>query len=162
MRCNKNAGKGRQNNKRCINLEIANLQKLRPIDTREIRKIARGVLKAEKRGVEIDVVFVDNKKIQEINKTFLNHNYATDVLSFPYQDDGATLAGEVIVSVEMAAQVARERGCAVEDEIALYLVHGLLHLLGYGDKQKKAAAMMRQREGELLVELGYDKFNATP
>ncbi len=155
MRCDKNAGKGRETTKRCIKLEIANLQKLRPIDTREIRKIARGVLKAEKRGVEIDVVFVDNKKIQEINKTFLNHNYATDVLSFPYQDDGATLAGEVIVSVEMAAQVAQERGCAVEDEIALYLVHGLLHLLGYGDKQKKAAAMMRQREGELLEELGY-------
>ena len=155
MRCKKNPGIQREGNKRRVHLEIANQQKGRPIDTREIRKIAKGVLKEEKRAIEIGVVFVDNKKIQEINKTFLRHNYATDVLSFPYQDDATTLAGEVVVSVEMAVQVAQERGCSVEGEIALYLIHGLLHLLGHDDTQKTSAAMMRQREGELLEALGY-------
>ena len=55
----------------------------------------------------------------------------------------------------MAKKLAQKHDCAVEGEIALYLVHGLLHLFGYNDEQKSAAKKMHQREGELLSDLGF-------
>jgi probable rRNA maturation factor len=144
-------------------LEIINLQKYYPIDKNSIKKIVRNVLKFEKKDAELNVVFTDNKRIKEINKTFLGHNYATDVITFVYHEpslhkvflnEGA-ITGEIIISVEMAKKLAQKHDCIVEGEIALYLVHGLLHLFGYDDKQKKDAKKMHQREGELLSALGF-------
>jgi len=144
-------------------LEIINLQKYYPIDKNSIKKIVRNVLKFEKKDAELNVVFTDNKRIKEINKTFLGHNYATDVITFAYHEPPlhkvflheSTITGEIIISVEMAKKLAQKHDCAVEGEIALYLVHGLLHLFGYDDKQKKDAKKMHQREGELLPALGF-------
>jgi probable rRNA maturation factor len=140
-----------------VKLEIVDLQKLYPIDKNRIKKLIHSILKVEGRDAELSIVFIDNKRIKKINKRFLGHNYATDVLSFAYHEpsrkDGIT--GEVIVSVEMATKLAQKRGYSVEGEIALYLIHGLLHLLGYDDRQKRDAKKMHQREGELLAKLGY-------
>jgi len=146
-----------------MKLEIINLQKFYPIDKKRIRKIVRNVLKYEKQDAELNVVLTDNKRIKEINKTFLGHNYATDVITFAYHEpalhkvflDESTITGEIIISVEMAKKLAQKNDCIVEGEIALYLVHGLLHLFGYDDKQKKDAKKMHQREGELLSVLGF-------
>ncbi|HHT9139127.1 MAG TPA: rRNA maturation RNase YbeY [Candidatus Wunengus sp. YC60] len=154
-----------------MKLEIINLQKLYPVDKKKIRKIVRSVLKFEKQDAELNIVFTDNKRIKEINKTFLGHNYATDVITFAYREihqkkvkkpsekklslHGNTITGEIIISVEMAENLAQKHDCAVEGEIALYLVHGLLHLFGYDDKQRKDAKKMHQREGELLSDLGF-------
>ncbi|HHT9108245.1 MAG TPA: rRNA maturation RNase YbeY [Candidatus Wunengus sp. YC63] len=144
-------------------LEIINLQKHYPIDKNSIKKIVRNVLKSEKKDAELNVVFTDNKRIKEINKTFLGHDYATDVITFAYHEpflhkvflNEITITGEIIISVEMAKKLAQKHDCATEGEIALYLVHGLLHLFGYNDKQKKEAKKMHQREGELLSALGF-------
>lgn len=145
--------------KNFLKLEITDLQKFHPINKSKIKKLVAGVLKAEKEGenAELSVVFVDNKRMKEINRTFLRHNYATDVLSFPYQGHSLknNINGEIIISVEMAAKLAQKRGYSIEGEVALYLVHGLLHLLGYDDKQKGDAKKMHQREGELLSNFGY-------
>lgn len=142
-----------------MKLEISDVQKFYPVNKSKIKKLIKGILQVEKKNhdAELSVVFMDNKSIREINKTFLGHNYATDVLSFAYREPsrGDNVTGEIIVSVEMAAQLAQKRGYAVEGEIALYLVHGLLHLIGYNDKQKKDAKKMHQREGELLLDFGY-------
>ncbi|MBI2470553.1 MAG: rRNA maturation RNase YbeY [Planctomycetes bacterium] len=154
-----------------MKLEIINLQKFYPVDKKKIRKIVRSVLKLEKQDAELNVVFTDNKRIKEINKTFLGHNYATDVITFAYREirqkkvkkqaekkpslHENTITGEIIISVEMAEKLAQKHGCAVEGEIALYLVHGLLHLFGYDDKQRKEAKKMHLKEGELLSALGF-------
>ena len=146
-----------------MKLEIINLQKHYPVDKKRIRKIVRSVLKFEKKDAELNIVFTDNKRIKEINKTFLGHDYATDVITFAYDEPSlnkvflneSTITGEIIISVEMAKKLAQKHDCAVEGEIALYLVHGLLHLFGYNDKQRKEAKKMHQREGELLSDLGF-------
>lgn len=142
-----------------MKLEIVDLQKFYPIEKNKIKKLVRSVFKAEKKGrdAELNIVFIDNKRIKEINKTFLGHNYATDVLSFAYHEPSRknNITGEIVISVEMAAKFAQKRGFSVEGEIALYLVHGLLHLLGYDDRQKSDAKKMHQREGELLLNFGY-------
>ncbi len=140
-----------------MKLEITDLQKFYPINKNKIKKLVNNILKIEKRDAELSLVFVDNKRIKRINKTFLGHNYATDVLSFAYHESpmANSVAGEILVSVETAANCAQKHGSSVEGEIALYVTHGLLHLLGYDDKQKKDAKKMHQREGELLSKLGY-------
>lgn len=140
-----------------MKLEIIDLQKFQPIDKNKIKKIIKGILKAEKKDAELSIVFIDNKTIKQINRAFLGHNYATDVLSFTYDEPSFknNVKGEIVVSVEMASKLSRRYGYEVEGEIVLYLVHGLLHLLGYDDKRKKDAKKMHQRAGELLLSLGY-------
>lgn len=140
-------------------LEIINLQKFCRVNKNKIKELVKGVLKAEVADAEINVVLVDNKKIKEINNAFLGHNYATDVLSFAYEKEEKqknNVTGEIIISVEMAARLARRQERAVEGELALYLTHGLLHLLGYNDKKKADAKKMHQRERMLLTNFGYN------
>lgn len=141
-----------------MKLNIINLQKLHFIDKNRVKKLISSILKVEKKKAELNLVFTDNKKIKKINKTFLGHNFATDVISFAYNNASLenNISGEIIISVEMAVKVAQKLKCTIEGEIALYLVHGLLHLLGYNDKVKKDARKMHQREKELLSMYGYD------
>lgn len=148
-----------------VKLEIIDLQKFYPISKSWVKKLLKAILKMEEKDAELNIVFVDNKKIKEINKTYLGHNYATDVLSFAYDEPlhkkgksplpGDTVMGEMIISVEMATKIAEKHRYAVEGEIALYLIHGLLHLLGYDDKQKGEAKEMHRKEKELLLNFGY-------
>ena len=140
-------------------LEIINLQKFHRVNKKKIKELVKGVLKAEAADAEINVVLVDNKKIKEMNNAFLGHNYATDVLSFAYETEEKqenNVTGEIVISVEMAARLARRQERAVDGELALYLTHGLLHLLGYNDKKKADAKKMHQREQVLLTDLGYN------
>ncbi len=140
-------------------LEIINLQKFHRVNKNKIKELVQGVLKAEAADAEINVVLVDNKKIKEMNNAFLGHNYATDVLSFAYETEEKqenNVTGEIVISVEMAARLARRQERAVDGELALYLTHGLLHLLGYNDKKKADAKKMHQREQVLLTDLGYN------
>ena len=141
-----------------MKLNIINLQKLHFIDKNRVKKLISSILKVEKKNAELNLVFTDNKKIKKINKTFLGHNFATDVISFAYNNTSLenNISGEIIISVEMAVKLAQKLKCTIEGEIALYLVHGLLHLLGYNDKLKKDARKMHQREKELLSMYGYD------
>jgi hypothetical protein len=78
------------------------------------------------------------------------------VISFPLSSpDDPILAGELVVSAELAVLMAAEDGVEPRDELALYIVHGLLHLCGYDDSNESDAAEMRRREAEILAESGY-------
>ena len=137
-------------------IAIANPQELVEIDRRRMREIARAVLDGEGAAdAEISLAFVDSATIHALNKRYLNHDEPTDVLSFPLSEAGAKkLAGELVIGAEVAQAAARERGHDVQAELALYVIHGLLHLCGHDDKTPEAAAAMRQRERHYLAELG--------
>lgn len=125
-------------------------------------------------GVEqakVTVVLVDDQRIAELNKTYLDHSGPTDVLTFdladepspPEQGDAISdsaasgfvkLDGEIIVSAETAAREAQDRGISVDAEVALYAVHGALHLLGYEDGLADEASRMHELEDEILGEVG--------
>ena len=121
-----------------------------------MREIARAVLDGE--GIadyEIGLAFVDNATIHRLNKRFLDHDEPTDVLSFPLSDPSARkLTGELVIGVEVARSQAETRGHDVGAELALYAIHGLLHLCGHDDKTETAAARMRERERHYLTALG--------
>ena len=113
-----------------------------------MREIVRAVLREE--GVseaEISLAFVDNPAIHQLNKRYLGHDEPTDVLSFPMSDPGSKrLTGELVIGAELAKIEAESRGHDVQAELALYVIHGLLHLCGYDDKSSSDAEEMRERE----------------
>jgi len=137
-------------------VSIASPQELVPLDRGRLREIARAVLAGENIGdYEISLAFVDNTTIHRLNKQFLDHDEPTDVLSFPLSDRGAKkLAGELVIGVEVALEQVKSRGHDVQAELALYVIHGLLHLCGYDDKKALHAKEMRKRERHYLQEMG--------
>jgi probable rRNA maturation factor len=139
-----------------LKVKIASPQEVVPIDRARVRLIARTVLEGEgMSSAEISLAFVDNPTIHQLNRRYLHHDEPTDVLSFPLSEAGAkTLNGELVLGVEVAQSEAQERGHDVQVELALYVIHGLLHLCGEDDKSPEAARQMRQRERHYLAKLG--------
>ena len=139
-----------------IEVEISNTQGHMQVDGAKLDQLVRVVLGAEdRRRGSISIALVDNATIHAINRTHLGHDWPTDVITFPLAGpDDPILAGELVVSAEMACSVAREIGVKPGEELALYVVHGLLHLCGYDDHDDADRCRMRLREGELLARAG--------
>ena len=107
------------------------------------------------REVELSLTLLDDDAIQELNRTWRAKDQPTDVLSFPAGEDlplpGARRAlGDVIISLPTAQRRATEEGRAVEVELARYLAHGLLHLLGHDHHEAGEAKRMAAEERRLL------------
>src|SRR5205823_3325871 len=85
-----------------------------------------------------------------LNHRYLNHDWPTDVLSFLLEQRESHLEGEVIISADTAAAVAAEIGTTAENEQLLYIVHGMLHLVGYRDKSAAEVQEMRAAEARYL------------
>ena len=138
-------------------IAIHSPQETIPLDRGRLREVARAVLEGEDvADYEISLAFVDNPTIHRLNKQYLDHDEPTDVLTFPYSAANAKkLEGELIVGVEIAQVQASERGHDVQAELALYVIHGLLHLCGYDDKSVADEKTMRERERHYLQQLGF-------
>jgi len=121
-----------------------------------MREVARTVLDGEGASdAEVSLAFVDNETIHRLNRRYLEHDEPTDVLSFPLSAAAARrLSGELVVGAEVAQAQAESRGHDVQAELALYVIHGLLHLCGYDDRGAKDATAMRARERHYLRALG--------
>ncbi|MBX9788123.1 MAG: rRNA maturation RNase YbeY [Pirellulales bacterium] len=138
-------------------IEIANLQSFVSIEPQRLRRAVRMVLDdAGLRDGEISVAIVDDQRIRELNRTYLEHDYATDVLSFLLESAGpqGPITGEIVASGETAASEAARYGWRPADELLLYALHGALHLTGHDDRTKSQAAAMRRAESEYLERLG--------
>jgi probable rRNA maturation factor len=137
-------------------VSITCLQELVRVDRVAMREIVRTVLSGEgKMESEVSLVFVDNPTIQELNQRYLKHNEPTDVITFPLSEPGSKmLVGELVIGVEVARAEAANRGHDVQAELALYVIHGLLHLCGYDDRARSTIKAIREREGYYLRTLG--------
>ena len=107
-----------------------------------VRRIVSATLKAEKKAIPMSVLVTGDRQIHAINKRFLKHDYATDVVSFD--------TGDLVVSADYAKKYAEEHGLPFREELARYLVHGTLHLLGYDDKKPTDYRRMHKRQEALL------------
>ena len=100
-------------------------------------------------------MFSNNRRIRELNREYLGRDHPTDVLAFPQNEGEAGrlhqwFLGDIVVSTERIAEQASEFGQPVEDELALCLIHGLLHLIGYLDSPAAKREEMRKVEEKLL------------
>lgn len=93
---------------------------------------------------------VDGATISRLHAQFLDDPSPTDVLSFVLTRRGGWLEGEIVACAEVAVQVARRLRRLAADELLLYIVHGMLHLVGYDDRTPAEARRMRQQERAYL------------
>jgi|SRR6185369_1256103 len=111
-------------------IEVVNRQRRLQVDTEAWANFATRALNAiGKSESSATIAFVSDKRIRELNRQFRDIDKATDVLSFPAEEE--LNLGDVAVSVETAAAQAKENGLSFEDELAQLILHGLLHLCGY-------------------------------
>jgi len=137
-----------------------------PVEKKWLEKIARRVLEAEKitSSAEMGLLITDSTTIQKLNRIYRGEDKPTDVLAFemtpdvgqepgmPFVSapDGIKHLGEVVISYPQAEKQAQEQGHGVTRELALLIVHGILHLLGYDHELPQQEQKMRDRENEVL------------
>lgn len=133
--------------------EVEEIERIQEIINKVLR-IGQQELEVDEK-VEISIALVDDAYIQQLNAEFRDREESTDVLSFP-QDENQLL-GDVIISLETAAEQAREYGHELAREVGFLTIHGLLHLLGYNHKQEAEREVMRQKEEEILAKAGLER-----
>lgn len=108
------------------------------------------IIKKEKASIEsINYIFVSDAALLKINKTYLNHNNYTDIITFPYKENGKIFS-DIFISIDRVRSNAKDYGVPFPTEIKRVIVHGLLHLIGHDDKQVNQKKMMIKKEDEYL------------
>ena len=108
----------------------------------------------EERGSKVkqlNAIFCSDAYLHALNERYLQHDTWTDVITFDYTDDKGLLQGDVYISVDTVRANAATLGVAFEEELCRVLVHGVLHLLGYDDKEEMARRRMREQEDRCLA-----------
>ncbi len=126
------------------------------IDIARWRALAADVVASENVEGELTLTFVGRDEIAQLNLEHMDKAGPTDVLSFPLDDEPLpnvpVLLGDVVVSPSIAAEQYVDHAGTLDDEIALLVVHGILHILGHDHAEPDETATMRERERSLLVE----------
>jgi len=130
-----------------MEITLKNFQKKIPIPRAKILKAAKAAFRKLGKAAFLSIVFVGTKRMHAVNKKYLNHDYLTDVLTF---DFGKSQQGEIIICPRVAAANAKAHQTSTENEIILYVIHGILHLAGYDDQKTKDKIQMQRMENELL------------
>lgn len=110
----------------------------------------------------LSIAVLSDPEIREINNRYLGHDYETDCISFDLSDQEDLFDGEVIISADTARRVAQEVGWDPKYEACLYLIHGVLHILGYDDDTAESKAEMRAQERHYLQKLGVPGWEKHP
>lgn len=104
--------------------------------------------------LEVSIGVVDDRAIQALNREHLAHDWPTDVISFVFEREDTKVDGEIIASAETAKRLSQSADWSPEDELLLYIIHGLLHLAGLDDIELDEQAAMRDAERRCLMDLG--------
>jgi probable rRNA maturation factor len=128
-------------------------------DRARLKKAVRLILQdAGIKTAEISIAIVTDARMQELNRTYLQHNYPTDVLSFllEHNPQEKSLEGQIIASSDYAAREAPRYKWTTDDELLLYIIHGCLHLVGHDDTTPDAKQTMRAAEATYLKRFGLE------
>lgn len=93
----------------------------------------------------ISIIFIDDEQMLEMNKSVLDHNYYTDILTFDYTEE-SSLEGEIYISIDRVKENAITFAQEFHVELLRVIAHGILHMVGYKDKTKNQKEEMRKKE----------------
>ncbi|MBT3201704.1 MAG: rRNA maturation RNase YbeY [Phycisphaerales bacterium] len=134
-----------------LTVNISSSQTALRVPRKKINAMAQFIARSEAvKFEEIDIAIVSSPRMAELNMQYLQHAGDTDVLSFDLSAPGSPLVAQIIVCAEVAIREARARGLGPQRELLLYIAHGLLHVIGYDDKDPQQAEKMYARQQELL------------
>lgn len=132
-------------------IEVADQQTAVAVDAALLERAAAAILRDHgPPACRISIAIVDDHTIHRLNRQYLQHDYPTDVLSFVLERTADLLEGEVVVSAETARAQAARYAWSAHDELLLYVIHGLLHLVGYDDQTPAGREEMRCAEDRYL------------
>ncbi len=108
--------------------------------------------KAESNSIkELNYVFCSDAYLLEMNQSYLNHDSYTDIITFDNSETNENVLGDIFISIDRIKENAKNFGVTETDELQRVMIHGLLHLLGYGDKSKTEKAKMTEKENYYLA-----------
>ena len=99
---------------------------------------------------DINIIFCSDEYLLEVNKKYLRHDYYTDIITFPNQENENKTGGDLMISVDRIKENSTDFGVAFEEELLRVIIHGILHLLGFGDKTEQEIKSMRNAENVSL------------
>jgi probable rRNA maturation factor len=134
-----------------IEVEIEDLQRSVDLNHDRIIELVHFVLEDQNHRGRVGLCFVEDEQIARLHQQFMNDPSVTDVITFPLEErDSGQLDGEIVISTETAVRQAPEHHLGPLEETHLYVIHGLLHLLGHDDLQPAQAEAMARLQEELL------------
>jgi len=137
-----------------IDLEIEYHVSSTTVDDARFHQAAQWVVERfQLKSLTVSISIVDDPTIHRLNREHLDHDWPTDVISFVFDSDNGHIDGEIIASLDTAARLAQQAACSTEDELLLYIIHGLLHLAGLDDVVQEDRVKMRQTERDCLLAL---------
>lgn len=104
----------------------------------------------------LNLIISDDEKVREINRSFLEHDYYTDVITFNYNSGNLT-EGEIYISLDTVRENSRNYNISLEMELNRVIIHGVLHLSGFDDKSEEEKLKMRAAEDKWLERLASEK-----
>jgi len=133
-----------------VRFQYADMPSVSFSEKKRIKRFIIELFFLEGKGLNrIDYIFCSDHFLLEINRSFLKHDYYTDIITFELGDTDLT-TGEIYISVERVKENAAVHGCSFKEELLRVIFHGALHLCGYMDKKKSEITIMRQKEEEYL------------
>ena len=139
-------------------LQIEIVHPDRTVERELVETVVDRVIDGEGASIEyLGIILADRETVLDLNQRYLDHDYVTDVLSFPLREadeESDTIEGEIYVDLDTAAERAPEFDATFEEETCRYVIHGLLHLLGYDDRTDDGQEVMRELEGRYLADRG--------
>lgn len=118
----------------------------------QLKSWITSIIKNEGKKIgDIAYMFCADEQVLESNISYLNHDTYTDIITFDYVE-GDVISGDILISVDRVKENAELFNCSFEQELRRVIIHGILHLLGVGDKTEEEAVVMRKREEEALKE----------
>jgi len=135
-----------QYHKEAIDFDLPNSDQITPW--------IEATIKTEEKELSIlNIIFCDDTYLHKINLEYLNHDTLTDVITFPYAKNGAPIEGDIYISIDRIKENATKFDVTFLRELERVMIHGVLHLCGYGDKSKQEEKVMREKENFYLEKL---------
>ncbi len=116
-----------------------------------IELIGEMVLQENQSIHEINIIFMDDEALLEVNKKYLHHDYYTDIITFPYQYE--PIHTDLFISVDRVRDNANTLKQDFTKELSRVIIHGVLHMLGYKDKEELEKNLMREKEETYLAQI---------
>ena len=137
-----------------VKLHIADRQSELTLQQGRLWEALEEAARQEDVEVELSLAVVHDREMKRLNDRFLDRDETTDVLSFGYDRNTGRIEGEVIINASEAIRQCARRKHSAHDELMLYAVHGLLHLIDYNDLDPDEADIKHRREAEILRSVG--------
>ncbi len=106
----------------------------------------------------LSISFINSNELKQINRDYLKHDYETDIITFNYSKKLKDIDGEILISLDEANYNAKKYNVSLGKELSRLVIHGVLHLLNYDDKDGKSKKIMNQEENKLINKFNFSLF----